>query len=1072
MGGGASVTWMAQDEAELHDNPHHAGGIGRRVRRIALIGVAVLAVLAVAVAWFSRERIADTVITAQIETMGLPATYEIESIGARRQVLRNVVVGNPAQPDLTIERVVITLSASLSGAAISAISLESPKLYGSYRKGSLSFGSLDKVLFSGGKTPFRMPQMDLAIIDGRARIETDHGPVGVKASGQGALRGVFFGELAAIAPELSLGACRARQASLYGTVNIESERPRFSGPLRLGGFDCAKDGLSARDAALQLDVTLDKPLDGAEGRFSLRGGAVSVGANRLAASAGSGRFSWRKDLLLLHYALSGKDARSAQVQAAAVDFEGVLRSSDGFSRFDIEGAASARDVRTGHALDQALASAEASGGGTLIAPIAAQLRAALRREAPGSALSAQYVLRRTGDIVNLIVPQANLRGGSGDTLVGLSRVQATLAGSAPPRISGIFSTGGTGLPRITGRMERASPGGLVMHMRMAEYRAGTARVGAPALMLVQTRGGELGFSGRVTLTGDLPGGRAEDLRLPVEGNWSATRGLALWRKCVRLDFRALRFADLTLENRETMLCPQQHGAIVRMDSKGTRVAAGAPRLDLAGRLGSTPIRIASGPVGVAVPGVLAASSLDIRLGPAATASRFTVASLSARIARDVAGTFSGTDVLLAAVPLDIRDAAGKWRFAGGRLALEGAAFRLEDRELDDRFQPLVTQDGTLSLADNRISASATMLEPESKRPIVRADIAHNLSRGAGSADLAFDGIVFDKALQPDMVSRLALGVIANAQGTVRGTGRIDWDETRVTSTGTFSTDSLDFAAAFGPARGLSGTVTFTDLLGVVTAPDQKVRIAAINPGIEVTDGEVMFELKPGSQLLIKGGDWPFLGGTLHLRPATMNFGVAETRRYTLDIAGLDSAKLLSQMELANLSMEGTFDGTIPLVFDENGGRLEGGRLRSRAPGGNLSYVGELSYKDLSAMANFAFDTLRSLDYRSMEVKLDGELEGEIITKVQFDGIRQGEGTRRNFLTERIARLPIRFNVNISAPFFQLVTSLRSMYDPAYVRDPRSLGLIDGQGRPLAPPPAAPPPPKISPIQPADSEAMP
>ena len=33
-------------------------------------------------------------------------------------------------------------------------------------------------------------------------------------------------------------------------------------------------------------------------------------------------------------------------------------------------------------------------------------------------------------------------------------------------------------------------------------------------------------------------------------------------------------------------------------------------------------------------------------------------------------------------------------------------------------------------------------------------------------------------------------------------------------------------------------MVFTDLINMVSAPDQKLRIAAINPGIEVTDGVV------------------------------------------------------------------------------------------------------------------------------------------------------------------------------------------------------------------------------------------
>jgi hypothetical protein len=267
---------------------------------------------------------------------------------------------------------------------------------------------------------------------------------------------------------------------------------------------------------------------------------------------------------------------------------------------------------------------------------------------------------------------------------------------------------------------------------------------------------------------------------------------------------------------------------------------------------------------------------------------------------------------------------------------------------------------------------------------------------------------------------------------------------------------MDFAAAFGPVKGASGTIRFTDLLGMVSAPDQQLKIASINPGIEVGEGMLTYELRPDSVLAVKGATWPFLDGTLTLLPVTMRMGVAEVRRYTLMIEGLNAARFVERMELANLSATGTFDGTLPLVFDENGGRIDGGQLRARAPGGNVSYVGALTYKDLSAMANFAFDALKSLDYKDMGITMEGPLAGEIITRVQFSGIRQGTSAKRNFLTDRIAKLPIRFNVNLRAPFFQLASSFRSLYDPSYVRDPRSLGLLDDKGRPITVPSPAPP----------------
>ena len=142
------------------------------------------------------------------------------------------------------------------------------------------------------------------------------------------------------------------------------------------------------------------------------------------------------------------------------------------------------------------------------------------------------------------------------------------------------------------------------------------------------------------------------------------------------------------------------------------------------------------------------------------------------------------------------------------------------------------------------------------------------------------------------------------------------------------------------------------------------------------------------------------------------------------------------------------------------------RLDSRQPGGNVSYVGELTYEDLSAIANFAFAALRSVDYRQMRIDMDGSLEGELITRVTFDGISQGEGTSRNFLTKRIAKLPIRFRVNVRAPFMQLITSVRSLYDQEYIRDPRSLGIVDAAGNPVEPGAPIAPLPNIPAVLPA------
>ena len=542
-----------------------------------------------------------------------------------------------------------------------------------------------------------------------------------------------------------------------------------------------------------------------------------------------------------------------------------------------------------------------------------------------------------------------------------------------------------------------------------------------------------------------------NLALPVDGNYSAAGELALWRGCTDIRFDQLRYANLTVQGRTITLCPESGAPMLRVGQGDLRIAARAPSLDVSGSLGSTPVALSSGALSFAYPGVLNVRNVTATIGPKATATLFRISGLQAQLVPEggIGGVFDDADVTIANVPLDMLGTSGEWNYADGALALDEGRFVLQDRAEPDRFEPLNARNATLTLRDNRIVAAADLYSPASDRLITEVALQHDLAHGAGFADLAVPGIVFDENLQPDQLSRLALGVVANTSGVVTGTGRLDWDAAGMRSTGAFSSEALDFAAAFGPVQGASGTVVFSDLLGLTTAPNQRISVQSVNPGIEVTGGTVSFALRGGEVLAVEGASWPFLGGTLTLSEVNLNLGTSEERRYVFDITGLNAARFVENFGLENIAARGIFDGRIPVIFDAAGnGRIEGGLLTSRPPGGTISYVGELTYQDLSAIANFAFDALRAIDYSEMRIAMDGELTGELVTRVRFDGVTQGEGARSNFITRRIAKLPLRFNINIRAPFYQLITTIRSIYDPEFVRDPRELGLLSDDGERL------------------------
>lgn len=1045
----------SQDEIDQQTPPMRR----RRIGCFAVLAVGVLLLAAVAIAWLNRERIAGNFIGNELAKRGIEATYDIESIGGQRQVLRNIIVGDPRRPDLTIEQAETIIRYRLGFPTVAEIRLIRPRLYGTYYNGKLSFGALDPLLFEGPKKAFQLPDLRVRVTDGRALLQSDHGPIGLKLQGAGNLRDDFAGELAATAPRLTLGDCGLTGATLYGKVSIAGERPAFQGPLRLSRLACPGQALDVANAVLQVDGRADKAISAFEGDAELRAGRATYGSNALAALAGTTQLSWRDGGLTARYDLTGTGLATAQAAVARLKIEGSLRARRNFDRLELDADVDGRGVRVGNGLDSALAGAARGTRDTLLGPLIERMRRSLAAESRSSRLIADLTLRRTGDTTALVVPNAALRGTSGATLLSISRLQMLMGEDGAPRLSGNFATGGEGLPRAAGRLEQRAGGGVTAQLSMAEYAAGESRLAIPELSVVRGVDGALGFSGQVRASGALPGGFARNLQMPVSGNWSSANGLAMWRECADVRFDSLRLSNLTIERRALKLCPPRGSAMVRYDARGLRIAAGAPSLDVAGTLGETPIALRSGPIGLAWPGALSARQLLVTLGPRDTATTFAIDDLTAQIGKDIAGRFAGTDVRLFAVPLDLLGASGNWRYAGGRLTLADGAFTLNDRQDPARFAPLVASGASLSLVDNLIRADALLREPTTGRSVAQVDLRHSLATGAGDADLTVPGLLFDEALQPGRncyapaaevvqpgIVCALYGVVSNVRGTVSGTGRIAWNEAGVTSSGRFSTDSLDFAAAFGPVKGASGTVEFTDLLGMTTAPNQRLRVASVNPGIEVTDGEIVFQLRGGEVLALQGATWPFMGGTLTMRPVEFRFGAAEVRRYVLEIEGLDAARFVERMELENISARGIFDGTLPLVFDASGnGRIEGGLLISRPPGGNISYIGELTYRDLGTMANMAFSALRSLDYRQAQIAMDGDLTGEIVTRVRFDGVSQGVGAERNIATRALEGLPIRLDLNIRAQFYSLLGSLRALYDPSAVKDPRDLGLIDAQG---------------------------
>jgi hypothetical protein len=572
--------------------------------------------------------------------------------------------------------------------------------------------------------------------------------------------------------------------------------------------------------------------------------------------------------------------------------------------------------------------------------------------------------------------------------------------------------------------------------------AGDARLQLEPIRFTAGAGGATSIDTVASISGPFNDGRVDGLVVPISGRLTGGGGFSFGERCTPVSFRALRAAGLRLGPTRLPLCPTGRALVWRV--QGGRIQAGAdikaPRL--AGRLGQSPISLVSSRIrlSLADPG-FTSSDVAVRLGAAGAQNRLDLSSLSGRFnSRGVIGTFGGAVAKLNNVPLLLSQGRGSWSVLGGDVTVDGALSVADEAE-PARFHPLVTNDFHLTLIDNQIAASGWLVDPETGTRVSQATIRHALRAGRGGAVLDVPGIRFDEDYQPEQLTRLTTGVVALVKGVLSGQGRIDWGPEGTASTGTFSTENMSLAAAFGPVEGLSTTIEFSDLLRLQTAPGQAAKVGVIRTGIDVFDGLIRYQLLPGLRVRVESGRWPFAGGELQLEETILDFSQPTTKRLVFRVVGLDAARFIQQMEFSNITATGTFDGIIPMEFDQAGGRIVGGRLVARAEGGTLSYIGELTDKQLGVYGKLAFDALKSLRYNKLTIALNGALDGEFVAGIELDGIARdpelttvGKGGGISGLVARralgqLAKIPFEFNITIRGPFRTLLGTARSLEDP-------------------------------------------
>ena len=1021
-----------------------------RIAAFAALGLLLLLALAIAVLWIQRRPIATHYLKREFERRGVTASYHLDRIGFRTQQVSDLVIGDPKRPDLVAKRAIIQMRLKWDGSfQVYRVVARGVRLRGRLIHGKVSWGQIDRLLPPPSNKPFALPDIVLDVADSSISLATPFGPVGMAAEGSGRLSGGFKGRLALSSPWMVPGKCAAKDLRANLAVAVVARHPRGEGPVTLSGFSCPASRFDVVAPRFDAKASFNESFTNVDGSGRMAINTLVAGANGLANFLGDITYKGSLKAVDGRVKLSAQKSRMATIYADRTRLDGQYHLGLASGTFSLFGGFAADSAKLDPSMLAGVTQPLAAAAKTPIGPVVRSISQAISRTAnnfnsgghirvvnfPGGGAA-----RITeADIIASGGARARVSGGSGVTYYWPS---------GGLRIDGNIEMGGGGLPN--GRVSLSQPrAGAPMSgvADIAPYMAGGQRLALAAIHFGPGPGGSTALSTVAQLDGPFPGGRVQALRLPIEGRIGHGGAFAFGTGCAVVSFNLFQMSTIQLGAARLPVCPIGPAIISKSPGGSVRTAARINGPVLNGRIGSSPLHLAASS-GQIIDNRFGFNALAMRLGKPASPIIFDAARLNGSFSGPaLRGDFGGAKATIGNVPLLLSDGSGKWRFRNSNLSVQ-SALTVSDRDANPRFYPLRSADTHFTLAGDYVRATGTLRNPASGSLVSNVNIEHRLSTGAGHAILDVPGLTFGPNFQPDELTRLTQGVIALVNGTITGRGRIDWSSGgKVTSFGDFSTANLDLAAPFGPVAGIRGTIHFNDLLGLTTPPGQVLTAQSINPGILVENGVIHYQLLPNQLVKIERGEWPFMGGRLILHETILNFARPTAKRLTFEVQGLDAHTFVQSLGFKELDATGKFDGVLPMIFDENGGRIVGGRLDSRDPGGSLSYVGVVNKADLGTMGNIAFNALRDLRFKSMIIRLDGDLAGEFAARLDIAGAGIGQSTEtQRIIRSLLAKIPLHLNVSITGPFRALIATAKSVSDPRQViKDvlPRPLEDVPG-----------------------------
>lgn len=962
------------------------------------IGLAVVIAAAILAVVGLRKEIAGGVLHSILEGRGIAvASLEVEQLSLGRATLGPLALGDAEE--LTAERIILDLDVSLTGAEVTAVTVEGPGLSIDLTGQGPLFGSLQAAVDAlraqdrGTRADPAAPAIPpVTLRGGRILAKTPQGAMEVALDGgiEPQADGTLAAALAASA-DSPLGRLSASLQGRLGSAGDFAARAQIDeGELRWQDFGVGQvagtlavarpaGGAPRLNSNLAFEDLFYRPEDGPPLTFM------------------EGRLEARGDLsgLTLSARLDGEG------ETIVLDLDGGLEAADladGDASRELA-VSLAAEVATQGALPGLLKLPEP-------APERGQLTfiADLRADLPGSALQTQdrgsswrqavpgalAALMESGNALlhgDLILADVALSDGSG----GLSAHVPLIADLQGGRVS-LRLTDDMEL-RIESLAEQTLAGLGVLREHRPVLQSGLSL----SVSASQPR------PAMATMTADWPPEDAQitlPLRLSSEQGVSA-EAVVLGRAALANNGLLRRFSGtlstaLTAE-RFAVAGSEARGLAVslplRVDFRPGRLEAG---LDGSGRIavrqmaGALPLRFKE-------PTTLTITQARVRWTEEEAAYSYRLQARDPSAVLDLVtaeerlevGLEDGTLILDGRFAVDRgHDATAAAKF--GRIAVPAYGVTAAEVTAEsDLNQDLLPELGRFSVASLTADLTNLPLEPvaldgELRRAGAGFDLAATIGlvdgpplarlagryddAGAGTARVVLDGLQFSPdGLQPSDISP-ALADLEEVEGQLTGEATLHWPMDRAPAAGRVRTEGLSFRSQGVGVKGLALDLEIDSLTPLASKPDQRLRIGEVDAGAPITEIDLSFGLdqQPDPGVDLSGGSFRLGGAAWRIEPTRLDPAAAENA-IALATETLDLATFFALIEVEGLSGSGVLVGRIPIRVGEAGVVVDNGKLEAQAPGrlsirsqalvSALSGGGETVELAIRALEDFRYDQL-------------------------------------------------------------------------------------------------------------------